>query len=140
MKPPGGAVNEGRFTDSPKGTERLPMLHMLVRKPSAGVGLSGLPPGLTHPDSPAGRYYRSQGKEVGFDLVPASVPNPQSLPWQAAISALLASWGAEVLSLQQNNDQEKGHLRIDSILRFPNGEESEFKMSLVRQKKGKNDG
>lgn len=138
------AAYRERFPGDREHVERLPAITLLESNKASPVrGLSGFPPELTHPDSPAGQYYRSKNSEGSLDRmpaeepVPASVSIPPSPPWQAAMGAFLTSCGAEVLTLQQNNDQEKGYLRINGLLRFPNGDECEFKMSVLRRKKGK---
>jgi transcriptional regulator with XRE-family HTH domain len=131
-----------RFGGNRTDTKRRPILLEFG-------GLSGVPPELTAPDSPAGRYYHSQEIEVGqaLDLANRKGPampsrvkkgpvpplaGPTFFKWSQFID-LLASAGAELVSFKQDDHDGMGPLRISAVLRYDGGK-FELALSLRQQK------
>ncbi|MBZ5635360.1 MAG: helix-turn-helix transcriptional regulator [Acidobacteriia bacterium] len=140
-----------RFGANRTDTKRRQVLIELspITNPPRALGLSGLPPELTAPDSPAGQYYRSQGIKVGqadnrkpatLSRFPEGAARPFAGPnffnWSQLID-LLTSAGMELVSFQQDDNDGKGPLRIRAVLRPPDGGNFELELSLQRQKERK---
>jgi hypothetical protein len=150
-----GAAYAERFGENRTDRRRNPFLIELspVTKSSLPLGLSGVPPEFTAPDSPAGRYYRSQGFQVGQAL---DLANPEgsakrsrlseapvppfsgltSFNWSQLIDSLTSA-GVKLVSFQQDDNDGKGPLRISAVLRPPDGGTFELELSLQRQKERK---
>ena len=76
------AAQRERFPQSKDASQKAGILVTLghARTPEfSRRGLSGLPPKFTAPDSPAGKYYRSKGYEVGWGLDEGGKPQSPSL-------------------------------------------------------------
>jgi transcriptional regulator with XRE-family HTH domain len=75
------AAQRERFPQSKDASQKAGILVTLgyASTPEfSGRGLSGLPPKFTAPNSPAGKYYKSKGYEVGWGLDKGGKPMPQS--------------------------------------------------------------
>jgi transcriptional regulator with XRE-family HTH domain len=141
-----------RFGENRTDTKRRAVLleWSPVTSSSRALGLSGVSAELTASESPAGRYYRSQGIEVGQALDQANRKGP-AMPSRvnegpvaplagptffklSQFVDLLASTGAELVSFQQDDHDGKGPLRISAVLRTPDGGKFELALSLRQQK------
>jgi hypothetical protein len=140
-----------RFPEQGGGGGRILTLGLPDRPLDPGVsrGLGGLPLEDTHPDSPAGRYYRSQGYRVGqncqrpgaADAPPGDPSSGRSLPASLAgcdaataqgwIFQLLSSMGVVVTKLEQAEQT----WRLDLCL--PDASEYELVLRSKTQRKGK---
>ena len=76
------AAQRERFPQSKDASQKAGILVTLGQAWTPefkGRGLAGLPPKFTAPNSPAGRYYRSKGYEVGWGLDKGGRPKSPSL-------------------------------------------------------------